>query len=152
MLKVRERVLERSQPEPNSGCWLWTGSLSGNGRPQMLFTGKSQAAARVAYQAFVGPIAPKAWILHKCDTSICVNPDHLYQGDRARNIQDAVDRKRLPMGSRHPKAKLNEVLVTIMRSLHKKGWSARRLTIAFPVSREEIGKICSGRAWRHVPR
>jgi hypothetical protein len=48
-----------------------------------------------AYSFFVGPVADGFCVLHKCDNPGCVNPQHLYLGDRKDNARDAVQRGRM---------------------------------------------------------
>jgi hypothetical protein len=78
-LGLAERFELQSMPEPNSGCWLWIGAISGgygtitegSGSQRKLF------AHRVAYQLHKGEIAPDLEIDHKCRNTRCVNPEHL---------------------------------------------------------------------------
>jgi len=48
-------------------------------------------AHRVSYALYVGPISKDLKILHKCNNSKCVNPDHLYMGTHADNMRDLRD-------------------------------------------------------------
>lgn len=84
-------------PEPNSGCWLWLGHLretEGRLRGEMSFQGRSQLVNRVAWKLFRGAIPTKSFVLHTCDVSICVNPDHLYLGTHLDNMRDMRVRRR----------------------------------------------------------
>lgn len=73
------RVLKNSEPDPNSGCWLWTGYLHRNGYATLKWDkGKSSCMAhRASYMAFKGEIPEGLVLDHKCKTRSCVNPDHL---------------------------------------------------------------------------
>lgn len=72
--------------EPNSGCWLWIGAVSGGyGRKQ--HDGKVQQAHRVSYQLHVGPVPAGKVLDHKCRTKLCVNPDHLEPVTQSENIK-----------------------------------------------------------------
>lgn len=63
-----------------SGCWLWTGVLDGNGYGCVqLAAYRNRGAHRVAYEAFSGPIAEGLQLDHLCRTRRCVNPAHLEQ-------------------------------------------------------------------------
>lgn len=77
--KLGVRVLKNSIPEPNSGCWLWTGSLHKNGYATLKWDqGKSsEMAHRASYHAFKGDIPDGLVLDHKCKVRSCVNPDHL---------------------------------------------------------------------------
>ncbi len=72
-----ERILEWVTPEPNSGCWLWTGSLGGNGYARLSINRKMVAAHRAAYEFVKGPIPDGLELDHLCRVRSCVNPDHL---------------------------------------------------------------------------
>lgn len=68
------------EPEPNSGCHLWTGALDSKGYG-MFWVGSAsqprQKAHRVAFLAAGGVIPAGMQIDHKCRVRCCVNPAHL---------------------------------------------------------------------------
>ncbi len=67
-----ERIQQRIEPEPNSGCWIWIGrrNPAGYGR-----TGP-KLAHRVVYEKLVGPITDGE-VDHLCKVRWCVNPSHM---------------------------------------------------------------------------
>lgn len=73
---AQEYVMQRSVPEPNSGCWLWTAKLSAEGYGECQ-RGGIRFAHRISYQAFQGDIDEGLQIDHLCRNRACVNPDHL---------------------------------------------------------------------------
>ena len=83
-------------PEPMSGCWLWTGKVSGYvgdvyGRMQV--SGFGHAAHRLSWRLFVGDPVGK-FVCHHCDNPCCVNPSHLWLGTARDNINDKVAKGR----------------------------------------------------------
>ena len=72
-----ERLERHYTPEPNSGCWLWTGSTRGAGYADFRVGGKNRLAHRVSYEATFGPIPDGLTLDHKCRVRCCVNPHHL---------------------------------------------------------------------------
>ena len=59
---------------------------------------KAYKAHRLAL-VLTGIEIPKgALVCHHCDNKACVNPDHLYVGDRHTNARDSVARGRQPRG------------------------------------------------------
>lgn len=80
--------------EVNSGCIVWTSTKNRQGYGRFFYQGKQAPAHRVSYELANGPIPEGELVLHKCDNPACVNPDHLYLGDYARNVRDAVERGR----------------------------------------------------------
>lgn len=90
---VAERFASHWIPEPNSGCWLWTGALN-KGRA-VLNVGQSRAihAARVSWSLHMGGFRGLS-VLHHCDNAACVNPDHLYLGTQTQNVKDGARRGR----------------------------------------------------------
>lgn len=104
-----ERFETKYIPEPNSGCWLWTGAINSQRRgsfgiPKLR---KTISAHRLSYLLFKGSIPNGLQIRHNCDVPICVNPDHLLLGTQRDNMADRKQRGRTPMGWLHPKTKLS---------------------------------------------
>jgi len=71
------RLFEKIIPEPNSGCWLWAGSVNGDGYGKIFAFGGPRYAHRVSYEIHKGPIPQGMQIDHLCRNPACVNPDHL---------------------------------------------------------------------------
>jgi hypothetical protein len=71
-------------------CWLWTGSLFKQGYARLYFKGKRLKGHRVSYELYKGPIPNGLYICHKCNVKHCVNPQHLYAGTQANNMQDVL--------------------------------------------------------------
>jgi len=74
---LKERLLHYSIPEPNSGCWLWTGALDKDGYGLTNEGGKQKRAHRAAYEVFIGPVPAELVIDHLCRVHSCINPCHL---------------------------------------------------------------------------
>lgn len=91
---VEDRFWEKVSHEPNSGCWLWTGSLDGHGYGQMRVSGKTVAASHLSLEMHGRPRPQKMCALHKCDNPICCNPDHLEWGSMRLNTQQMIARGR----------------------------------------------------------
>jgi hypothetical protein len=67
-------------PEPNTGCWLFLGTLKRKQGYGVMFrkgNGKECLAHRVFYEAFRGPIPDALSLDHLCRQRSCVNPSHL---------------------------------------------------------------------------
>jgi hypothetical protein len=91
---LAERILARSIPVPESGCWLWEGTITKKGYGRLSVKDSTCAAHRVSYVAFAGPIPDGLFVCHKCDVPGCVNPKHLFLGTHSDNMIDSVRKKR----------------------------------------------------------
>lgn len=88
----RERLFSDAEPEPNSGCWLWTGtqtSKDGHGIFQIR-KGLRAVAHRVMYAAEIGPIPEGAVLDHLCRVPCCVNPAHVEPVTQRENVLRGV--------------------------------------------------------------
>jgi hypothetical protein len=82
-LRTKERPILDSDyiPVPESGCWIWLGSLNTNGygdvSPCKATEGRSRLAHRLSYEQANGPIPDGLELDHLCRVRCCINPDHL---------------------------------------------------------------------------
>jgi hypothetical protein len=83
-----DRFMAKVSPEPNSGCWLWTGSIISTGYGNLNSGGgQTMLAHRLSYQVFVGSIPAGKELDHLCRVRCCVNPAHLEPVTRAVNVR-----------------------------------------------------------------
>jgi hypothetical protein len=137
-------------PEPNSGCWLWTGPVRNNRSPYGQYG--RRPAHRYSYERQFGPIPDGCFVCHRCDTPSCVNPDHLFVGTPMDNSQDCVRKGRNPRGvTNRGGGKLTEAQVTDIRRRYSGGALQRDIAAAFGVSQPMVSSITRGASWRHLP-
>lgn len=134
------------------GCWMWTGCVGKTSGYGLFGFDKLRSAHRVAWLIFKGPIPKGKCVLHKCDTKLCVNPDHLFIGTHKDNIRDMWQkgRQRVVVGSSLPHAKLNERSVRIIRELRQQGHKYYVIAARFGVNPVTVGDVIRGSSWVHV--
>lgn len=91
-----ERFSEKYTINPTTNCWEWKGSVS---RGYGYLGGRAYSRTerepnvlvhRLSYQHFIGPIPDDKLVLHSCNNSLCVNPQHLRLGTHRENMNDLV--------------------------------------------------------------
>ena len=60
-----------------------------------------------------------------------------------------VNRNR-PQGSKHPKTKLTEADVLVMRDMRTNGWMVKDIAVKFDMNPKAVSAICNRRTWKHV--
>jgi hypothetical protein len=63
--------------EKTETCWIWTGSMNGNGYGKIHINKKKVYAHRLSHELFIGKILEGLQVDHLCFVKNCVNPDHL---------------------------------------------------------------------------
>lgn len=151
--RFRKRFQSRIAKQAN-GCWLWTGSVQRYGKLLFEWEGvKIQQAHRAAWFLAHGKL-PKLNVLHSCDNPPCVNPDHLFEGTQADNMDDAKSKGRMrgQKGEKNRHAKLTAEQVLEVRAAaisFKRGdftATAKRLGISLNSLRD----ILQRKHWVHI--
>jgi len=92
-ISLDERLRFHGWSVGNQDCWLWSRVFS-QGYGRISVDGRGRKAHVVAYEAWVGPIPAGLKVCHKCDVRNCINPDHLFLGTQADNMEDMVNKGR----------------------------------------------------------
>ena len=140
-------------PHPK-GCWLYMGYRQRFGHGWL---GGPGLAHRYAWELLNRTVPKDKCLLHHCDTPACVNPDHLYIGDRTTNNADKIARGRGACGERTRRNVLTESQVREILSNpprfgnneerhHEVAECASRYGVAYGV----IYALVRGRTWRHI--
>ncbi len=105
-LGLPERIEANISPEPNSGCWLWTGGLRDkkDGYGGVGWNKQTWRTHKLVYTLLVGPVAEGLDLDHKCRVRLCCNPEHLEPVPRKENIyrgEGVAKHNRLKTHCRH---------------------------------------------------
>jgi hypothetical protein len=161
-IEIRRKKLEGSPSErffnniiksdDDKGCWIWVGLASKQGYGRMTIKKKQKLAHRYSWEFHFGEIPEKMFICHKCDNPPCVNPAHLFVGNRSDNAKDMVskNRNRDDRGSNHPMAKLNEEKVIKIRERINSGEVQKDLAKEYNVSPMTISMIKRRINWNNI--
>jgi hypothetical protein len=135
-----------------SGCWIWTAGTRPNkkGIPyprHWTDERKSIGAHRFSFELIHGSIQKSMYVCHKCDTPLCVNPDHLFVGTHQDNMRDMVQKKRSFTGrgeNKKGKAKLTNQQAKEIREMNL---SQTKMGVLFGVSQRTISRIKRGESY-----
>lgn len=84
----------------SDGCFLCTTHnnrrITPDGYESIRVTraGKQVLLHRWIYEEMFGPIPPGMVVLHKCDNSLCINPEHMQIGTQKENVDDMIQKGR----------------------------------------------------------
>lgn len=130
------------------GCWEWQASIGSHGYGQLTHLQQKYTAHRLSWEIHRGPIPDGLCVLHRCDNRSCVNPDHLFLGTKADNLQDMTDKGRRAVGSKHGSCKLTEEQVKEIRA--GDALPAQVIADAYGISRSLVYLIRNKKRWSHV--
>lgn len=143
------RFAAKVQRDPATGCLLWTQGTAPGGYGVFSVRHKTVRANRWALERKLGrPLRPGMKALHTCDTPACCEPDHLYEGTHARNMQDALDRGRTARGERIGTSKLTGEQVAAIRRLGgRRDLTQRAIATLFGIDQSQVSRIMAGKRW-----
>ena len=138
-MALLEKHIDKWEPEPMSGCYLWVGALRGGrikrqARP-MIRVGR---ISKYAAKEFLNEITPQPSLVHqvshKCNNIYCVNPDHLVWETPSENMKRSA--KVWPGVSYHKNRKKWQV---IYKKKHIGLFDTKEEAIA---AREKYASLC----------
>lgn len=97
-----DRILAKTNPEPNTGCWLWDAAINRDGYGIVGIKGRSVEAHSALYKIVCGEVPPGLELDHKCRVRCCVNPDHLEPVTHHENMSRSSHATRTHCPSGHP--------------------------------------------------
>ena len=147
-----DRVNSQIKENHAWGCLEFTGCKDECGYGRINRDGKLVRLHRAVWERDHGHIPAGMVVMHSCDNPCCLEPEHLFLGTQAENVAD-MDRKgrrRTPIGSQQPQAKLTEASVRVVKQRLKDGATCAALAREYGVSDAAIRNVKKGRRWTHV--
>jgi hypothetical protein len=107
-------------------------------------------AHRASWEAYRGPIPKGMWVLHKCDTMPCVNPDHLFLGTHQDNMTDKTRKGRngCLSGSQIWCSNLSREQVRDIVLSYRGGIPTRLLMSKYSISSSAVYRILAGKTYK----
>jgi predicted XRE-type DNA-binding protein len=134
---IKAKLDERTEFEGE--CWVWKGAMRTNGYGSVRWVLEDgtvfQLPHRASYTVFNGEIPKGMFVCHSCDNRACVNPDHLWVGTNADNMDDMWKK------GRNKKMLVTEELCRDVQEHYKQGMRQVDLAKKFGVSQQTISLI-----------
>jgi len=86
-------------------------------------------------------------VRHLCNNPRCINPEHLALGTNQDNTNDKIAAGRVPKGTKHWNAKLNDSDILAIRASREQ---LKVLSVRYEVSVSMISMIRNRRVWKHL--
>lgn len=142
-MSLVERIEDKCEPIPDTGCWLFTGRLNDSGYPMV---GNRRAHRVVLAEKLKRPLLRSEQALHSCDVRACCAPDHLAPGTNLENVRDKCAKGR--QGRVHGPRKLKSLReANAIRRARASGASVVEIADKKKLSRRQVQRILKGERW-----
>lgn len=186
MRKFREKSMTRAEftsrvanlpQEPNCGCTIWDGASRGK-YPGPTVDGVARYGHVLTLEDKLGrKLGPGKIAMHKCDTPMCVNQDHLIEGTHSENSKDMWNKGRqvfqkypekkafgdrngrrkhpenywTPSGEASVHSKVTDQIVREIREKYKTGrYTQNEIAREYGISQSRTSSIILRDSWKHV--
>jgi hypothetical protein len=134
--------------EWENGCLVWKGAQQPSGYGRIIIGGKQLRAHRVAYALSYGDFDDELLVLHRCDTPLCIRPEHLFLGTTDDNMADMTQKGRSAKGLRNGSAVLSDDQIREIRRRYERYSQGPNSQVAMA---NEFG-VSQASIWRAVHR
>lgn len=128
-------------------CWEWTGCLTTDGYPRL---SPNIKAHRLSYELNVGELDPDKVVMHLCDNTVCVRPDHLKLDTTQENTADSKRKGRRAKGERSGQAKYNREIILRVRYLYEFGFQQKEIAAITGMAQSHVSRIVRRETWAHI--
>lgn len=142
-----------SKVQKGPACWIWAAARHrrGDGNDlygQVYYKGRPRRAHIVAWALAYGELPDVSIgglaVCHRCDTPLCVRPDHLFLGTAKDNMQDAAQKGRLHI-ARPGSQKVTPEQIAAIRRRVGAGETHLAVALDFGISRSFVSELVRGR-------
>lgn len=133
-------------------CWIWQAQLNNKGYGVFMYYSKKlrrksrqMYAHRVSWTLTYGAIPDAMRVLHKCDNPPCCNPEHLFLGTQADNMNDMASKGRSGKGGQNAKVTPDQV-----RAIRSDPRKHHIIAAEYGLKRMAILKIKHRQSWVEV--
>jgi hypothetical protein len=150
------RFMDKVEIGEDNKCWLWKGHIQSKkgGYGTFVPIGERNGLAhRTAYRLFKGNIPKDSHILHSCDNTICVSPNHLRLGNALENSKEKIEKGRANNsfpGESNPSHKLSKENVIEIRKRASLGESYSSISKDFNMTPECISSVVRRKTWKQI--
>jgi hypothetical protein len=154
--RVHQRLNERCQLDPETGCWIYTGNWDDRGTSRVRVGVRTYTLTRVAAWLYVAgfELWDARWVYHLgvCPNPACFNPEHLaVAADRAaaQAAMRAIGRygSAAGRGQAAPGRRFSLDEARLVRGRLLNGEEAALLARELGVRVQAIRRIADGRSW-----
>ncbi len=130
-------IIDKFIKKDKNLCWIWSGRVMPNsGIPVIAAYGKTNVYVhRLIYKFIRGSLPDNKAVCHRCDTTGCCNPDHLFLEDR-KDVHKRFERSRIKYGIqkrglKHPYVKISDLHIRKIIELHEMGMTDIEISYLF---------------------
>jgi predicted XRE-type DNA-binding protein len=136
----------------DNGCWICISHCKNkHGYPMVARNRTPMHLVRAIAKEKYPDLPTYIHVLHKCNNTFCINPQHLYLGTNADNMKDRKDSGHYASteGENNNNAKISKEIVDIIRELYKTNTTThRKLARLFGISKTQVTRILNNKQWK----
>ncbi len=130
-------------------CWEWLNCTNSGKYGLFNYQNKPCLSHRISYIIYHESILNNMDVLHRCDNTFCVNPNHLFLGTQIDNMIDRTNKNRgyIPSGEKNKWAKYTWKEIKEIRKDSINGMSAYEICGKYKIPLTTVYYITNNKSW-----